>query len=84
MASKKEAAPGPNQVQLRFNSKLYVRKSIQEALEAYEGYAEGTIAKDGLYYLVTLTILDEETRDVLADEFANYVLGETIEVKRSA
>lgn len=69
---------------LRFHSRLYTRQAINAAAEAYEGFATFAIAKDGAHYVVEITILDLEHEAVLADEFASYVLGETIELKKGA
>ena len=66
---------------LRFHSKLYARRAVQAAIEAYEDYADFELTKDGAYYVVAVTIKQQEHAAYLQDEFSNYVLGEEMELR---
>lgn len=62
---------------LRFDQRLYKEAAVREAASAFADVAEVTVGPvQGGAFEVTLRSRDAGTSDaVLADEFANYVLG---------
>lgn len=66
---------------LRFHSKLYQRRAIQAAIEAYEDFADFNLEKQDPYYVVEVSPKEQEDAAYLPDEFANYVLGEAHELR---
>jgi hypothetical protein len=64
---------------LRLHAKLYARPAIDAATEAYEALCKVAVRKDGAYYALEFSDIDPDVAEVLAAEFANYALQETIE-----
>lgn len=63
--------------QIRFNTKIYKKKTIQEAISAYSHLAKFKVEDNKDYIRVKIEKIDPEFKDILADEFSNYVLGMT-------
>ncbi len=68
-------------IELRFDPDLYSGDAIEAAMSMYEGFAELSLDKQVDAYIVRLTSLGEHAEQTLADEFANYCLGSTIEAR---
>lgn len=63
---------------IRFNSLIYSKNSIEEAVRAYADIANINIKKNDIYYLVNINqVFNPKIRPIINDEFANYVLGLT-------
>jgi len=62
---------------LRFNSNIYKKKAIEEAISAYSEFAKFSISKKGKYITVNMDRIVSSLSSVISDEFANYVLGMT-------
>ena len=63
-----------------FHKKLYKLPALQDALEAYADFATMSIDRKGEAWTVTFDEVDEDFGpELLASEFANYVLAGTIE-----
>ena len=71
------------QVSRAFHKKLYVLPAIEDALEAYTDFATMATDKDGEAWTISFENVDDDLEpEILASEFANYVLAGTIERKR--
>jgi hypothetical protein len=66
---------------LKFHARLYPRKALQAAMAAYADFARFTLVREEAHFAVDIDVLEDEHRAFLPDEFANYVLAETIELK---
>ena len=62
---------------LKFNTKIYKMKAIQEAILAYSDRAKFSLSNDKRYIQVRINRVDSEIKAIIGDEFANYVLGLT-------
>ena len=63
-----------------FHKKLYKLAAIREALEAYGDFATLALDRSGDSWTVSFSEVDPDfTAELLASEFANYVLANTIE-----
>lgn len=62
--------------ELKFNPKIYKRKAVKEAIAAFSHLAEFKLNDRG-YIRVKIEHIDRRFKDVLTDEFSNYVLGLT-------
>jgi hypothetical protein len=72
-----------NVAQRIFHKKLYKLAAIKEAVAAYEDFASLDLQPSSDAWTVVLTEIDPDyTADVLASEFANFVLAMTIERSR--
>jgi len=60
---------------IRFNKNIYNLKAIEKAIEEYKNLAKFSIKEKGSYIEVALAQVDKEVKNVIKDEFANYVLG---------
>ena len=66
-----------------FNKKLYTLAALEEALELYADFATMSVNRSGDAWTVTFTDVDEDFEpDVIASEFANYVLAGTVQRSR--
>ena len=61
--------------QLKFNSKIYKKKAIREAVSVYSHLADFSIVNGQGYIKVKIDRIKPSLRDIIVDEFANYVLG---------
>jgi hypothetical protein len=61
---------------INFNSKLYNLKAIKNSVDAYKELAVFTVEKNKNNISVKITDIDNEVKDILKDEFCNYVLSE--------
>lgn len=62
---------------LKFNTRIYKKEAIQEAISAYSHLAKFKIKDNKDYIKVKIDNIDPEVKENLSDEFANYVLGMT-------
>lgn len=60
---------------LKFNTRIYKEEAIKKAITVYSHLAKFTVRNDKDYIRVKLDHLETGLKDVLADEFSNYVLG---------
>lgn len=67
---------------IKFSKRFYNSKAIKKSIQAYQGLANFSIEidKDGIK--VKITDIDKDVRNILKDEFCNYVLSETVKQKR--
>ena len=63
-------------MEIRFNKKLYSRKAIEIAIEAYDNLAEFLVTENDEYFLVNITKVNSEVGDAIGDEFSNFVLAQ--------
>jgi len=60
---------------INFNRNFYNLKSIEKAIRDYEGLADFDIEVGKKNIKVDLKNIDPESRNVIKEEFCNYVLG---------
>lgn len=71
------------QVTRRFHRKVYVLAAIQAAVTAYEDFATMDVERGDDAWTVSFANVDEDYEpEMIASEFANYVLAGTVERKR--
>ncbi|MCB9589000.1 MAG: hypothetical protein H6718_26545 [Polyangiaceae bacterium] len=68
-------------IEIRFDPDLYIGEAIEAAVGVYGDFADLSLDKQVDAYVVRLTSRGEHEEQVLADEFANYCLGGTIEAR---
>lgn len=64
---------------LRLHRKLYPKSAVDAATAAFEHLATIRIVRDADWYAVEFVEPDPDVQDVIASEFANFALAETIE-----
>lgn len=69
-------------VRLEFSTDLYAVSAVHNSVEAFEGFATFAVEVDERATVVTLSETEGDA-DVVANEFANFVLNETILVARA-
>lgn len=62
---------------LKFNTAIYKRKAIEVSMSAFKEVADFLLVNNKRYVNVRLQVKEDYDIDVVADEFANYALGET-------
>jgi len=60
---------------IKFNKKIYTLKAVKKAVEEFKNLANFTIKELDGYFEVKIDKIDQEVKDVIKDEFANYALG---------
>ena len=68
---------------LRFHRKIYRMGSLQEVMESFGEFGTFNLEKDGEYFVLEISDMDEEFEEILPHEIANYALAQTIENLRS-
>jgi len=61
---------------ISFNKNLYPLKAIKSSIEAYKGLAKFSLSKKNGYYITDITKIDKDVKDVIKDEFCNYIISE--------
>ena len=68
---------------LRFNAAVYSKAALEATREAYAGFANVALRKEGGAWVVQVEPLTAEVEaDVLALELMNFALAETAHLKR--
>jgi hypothetical protein len=60
---------------IKFNKKIYNLEAVKKAIEEFKDLAEFKVKDLDNYIEVEIDKIDNEVKDVLKDEFSNYVLG---------
>ena len=60
---------------IKFNKKIYSLEEINNAIEEFKNLAEFKIKDLNNYIQVEIDKIDNDYKDILKDEFRNYVLG---------
>lgn len=63
--------------ELKFNSKIYKKKAIQEAISAYSHLANFSFSSGVDYFRVKIGKIFPDVKKIITDEFSNYVLAQT-------
>jgi len=66
---------------ISFNKKFYSISAINKAVKAYKKIAVFKIINTKSNTKVQITSKDKEIKNIIADEFCNYVLAETQKIK---
>lgn len=74
---RKNTARKKRMPELRFNTKIYKKKAIEEAISTYSHLARFKVRSNRSYINVRMDKVAPEFKNILADEFGNYVLGMT-------
>jgi len=62
---------------LKFNIRIYKKEAIRQGISAYSHLAKFKIKDNKGYLKVKIEKINPEVKDMLVDEFSNYVLGMT-------
>jgi len=65
-------------MELKYHKKIYTKKGLKSAIEAFSALAEWSLDSDDEYYIVSCNNIDESLRDSVADEFGNFALHGSI------
>lgn len=69
-------SPGKrNTVRVKLNKQIYRLAAVKKAIEAYRHLAQFSLKQDARYYQVTLDHIAPTVKDILKDEFTNYILA---------
>lgn len=60
---------------IKFNKNLYNLKAIKSAIKEYQKLADFNLSQKGNYIQVELKNIDKEIRQIIEDEFCNYILS---------
>lgn len=60
---------------IKFNKNLYNLKAIKSAIKEYQKLADFNLSQKGNYIQVELKNIDKEIRQIIKDEFCNYILS---------
>jgi hypothetical protein len=67
--------------ELRFSRALYAGPSVEEAVKAFAGFAEFTLADEPAHWVVKVVAGAEPREQKVARELANHALGLTIRAR---
>jgi len=66
---------GRKNIVINFNKSLYTIDVIKEAIQDYKGIADFNIVSGKKDNKVEIKNIDSESKDIIRQEFCNYVLG---------
>jgi len=67
---------------IKFNNKIYPEKAVLLSIEAFKHLAHFQIKQKDDYFIVTLTQINPAVKNIIKEEFSNYVLAKTKQIKR--
>lgn len=59
-----------------FNKKIYTKQAIENSIDAYSQLADFCVSNDKNYFIVSIDKIDKGVKNVIRDEFCNFVLAE--------
>ncbi len=59
---------------ISFSKNLYNLKAVKSAIKEYQNLADFNLRQKGNYIQVELKNIDKEVRQIIKDEFCNYVI----------
>jgi len=59
---------------INFDKKLYKLKAVKSAIKEYQKLADFNLRQKGNYFQVELKNIDKGVKQIIKDEFCNYVL----------
>lgn len=62
---------------IKFNKKIYKLNTIKSAIKDYQELADFKMSQTKEYIKVELKNIDREVKDIIKDEFCNYVLSKS-------
>ena len=60
---------------VKFNKKIYTNEAVNQAIEEFKNLADFDIKNTNNYFEIKIDKIDNDVKNVLPDEFANYVLA---------
>jgi hypothetical protein len=64
-------------MEIKLNTKIYKEKAIKQAISSYSHIARFKVKNNKNYINISIDNIEANFKDILADEFVNYVLGMT-------
>jgi len=68
-------------LQLKLSEKFYDQPSLQKAIEDYRDFGRINYKSQGGFFVIDFKNIDPDVKSLIIDEFANYVLGQTVKAK---
>lgn len=65
-------------MKIKLTKKIYSKKGVENTINAYNNLAQIKLIEDDDFYFITMENIDDEVKDVIKDEFCNYLLFETV------
>ena len=62
---------------IKFNKNFYNIEAVKKSVRAFEKLADFEIKEKKNFIEVTIKNIDKDFKEILSDEFSNYVLAET-------
>jgi len=62
---------------IKFNKNFYNLEAVKRGIGAYKKLADFNINEKRDFIEITIKNIDKDFKDILLDEFSNYVLAET-------
>ena len=63
--------------EIKFNTCIYKKEAVKKAMADYSGLAEFSVSQNNRYFKVRIDKISPRFRNIIVDDFANYVLWET-------
>jgi len=60
---------------IKFNKHIYNLEAINQAIKEFKNLAEFSIKETNDFFEIKLDNINGEVKEIIKDEFANYVLG---------
>lgn len=61
---------------INLNKNIYPLSAIKSSIQAYKKLAKFYLLEKDNYYVLTLSDIDEQVKQVIKDEFCNYILSQ--------
>jgi len=64
-------------MEIKIDKKIYSRESLKKTIQAYASLAKIDFSEEANFFIVKIDNPNEEIKDVIQDEFCNYLLFES-------
>ena len=64
-------------MEIKINKNIYKKESLKKTIQVYESLAKIDFLEESNFFIVKIDDINEEVKDIIQDEFCNYLLFES-------
>jgi len=65
-------------MEIKVSKNIYNKKGLESAIRDYQEFAKIYFSETDTFFIIIIDGVDEELKDVIVDEFCNYLLFKTV------
>lgn len=64
-------------MEIKINKNIYNKESVKKTIQAYTSLAKIDFSEEANFFIIKMDNVNEEVKDIIQDEFCNYLLFES-------